>query len=169
MPATPLHIGIPGLIGYYRPKKVDIVAAVIGSVIIDVDFFLFLMLGTPVHGYLHSFLSATIIAIALAGILWLLNPSMIKLKEWFRWETETGPKSLLAGAFIGTYSHIILDMLLYKEMNPLFPLKGNPFYFSGFALPIFIGVYAVAAITTVAFLMVYARKYARENGNGIFE
>ena len=73
MPATPLHIGIPGLISYYSPKKVDIVSAVIGSVIIDTDFFLFLIFGTPVHGYLHSFLSATIVAIALAVILWLLN------------------------------------------------------------------------------------------------
>ena len=167
MPATPLHIGIPGLISYYSPKRVDIVSAVIGSVIIDTDFFLFLVFGTPVHGYLHSFLSATVVAIALAVILWLLNPSMIKLKKWFRWETETGPKSLLAGAFIGTYSHIILDMLMYKEMNPLFPLKGNPFYFSDMALPIFIGVYAVASVTTMALLVLYAGKYEERDENGI--
>ena len=166
MPATPLHIGIPGLISYYNPKKVDIAAAIIGSVIIDTDFFLFLIFGTPVHGYLHSFLSATLVAVLLAGILYLLNPTMIELKKWFGWETETGIKSLLAGAFTGTYSHIILDMLLYGEMNPLFPLKGNPFYFSDMALPIFMGVYAVASVTTVAFLIQYAKKYAEENKNG---
>ena len=124
------------------------------------DFFLFLAFRTPVHGYLHSFLSATVIAIALSALLYLLNPGMIKLKKWFVWETETSLKSILAGAFIGTYSHIILDMLIYREMNPLFPLKGNPFYLSGMALPVFISVYALASATTVAFLILYARMYA---------
>jgi len=166
MPATPLHIGIPGLISYYNPKKVDIAAAIIGSVIIDTDFFLFLIFGTPVHGYLHSFLSATLVAVLLAGILYLLNPTMIELKKWFGWETETGIKSLLAGAFTGTYSHIILDMLLYWEMNPLFPFNGNPFYVPGAALPVFITVYAAASLSTVAFLILYAKKYAEENKNG---
>jgi membrane-bound metal-dependent hydrolase YbcI (DUF457 family) len=28
---------------------------------------------------------------------------------------------------IGTYSHVLLDSLLYTEMNPFFPLLGNPF------------------------------------------
>jgi len=37
MPITPLHIGIPGLISYYFPKRVDISAAVIGCIIIDID------------------------------------------------------------------------------------------------------------------------------------
>jgi len=169
MPVTPLHIGIPGLISYYWPKKVDIVAAIIGSVIIDMDFFLFLLFGTPVHGYLHSFLSATFVAIALAGILYLLNPSMIKLKKWFCWETENSIKSLLTGAFIGTYSHIILDMLLYEEMNPFSPLNGNPFYAPGAALPVSITVYTAAGLSTIAFLTLYAKKHAAENKSNVLQ
>ncbi len=169
MPVTPLHIGIPGLISYHNPKGVDIAAAIIGSVIIDTDFFLFLLFGTPVHGYLHSFLFATLVAIVLAGILYLLDPSMIRLKEWFCWETENSIKSLLTGAFIGAYSHIILDMLLYKEMNLLFPLNGNPFYVPGAALPVFITVYAVGGVSTIAFLTLYAKKYAAEKESNVLQ
>ncbi|GEM_PF-2354841 len=165
MPVTPLHIGIPGLISYYRPKKVDIASAIIGSVIIDMDFLLFILLGTPVHGNLHSFLAATIVAIALAAILRVLDRNMRTLKKWFGWETNSSMKSLLAGALIGTYSHITLDMLIYREMNPLFPIKGNPFYIAGMAMPIFIAVYITAGATTTAFLILYGEKYAAEKGS----
>lgn len=78
-------------------------------------------------------------------------------------------KSLLTGAFIGTYSHIILDMLLYREMNPLFPLNGNPFYSPDVALPVFITVYATAGVSTIAFLILYAKKYAAENKSNVLQ
>ncbi|WP_175459997.1 metal-dependent hydrolase [Ralstonia sp. 25mfcol4.1] len=32
------------------------------------------------------------------------------------------------GAFLGTLSHILLDMLVHAEMQPFYPLKGNAFF-----------------------------------------
>jgi membrane-bound metal-dependent hydrolase YbcI (DUF457 family) len=36
-------------------------------------------------------------------------------------------KNIAIGAFLRTYSHILLNAPIYVEMNPFFPIIGNPF------------------------------------------
>ena len=36
-------------------------------------------------------------------------------------------RHIISASLIGTYSHVLLDSFLYSEMNPFFPLLGNPF------------------------------------------
>ena len=163
MPVTPLHIGIPGLISFYYPKRVDILSAVIGSVIIDLDFILFLLIGTPIHGYLHTFLGATIISIFIIIILKLSQKQTIKIKKWFKWEGKSNLKSISIGAFIGTYSHIILDSLIYNEINPFYPIEGNPLYLENGQDVIFVTIYVIALITTIMLIALYSWKYIKNN------
>ena len=161
MPVTPLHIGIPGLISYYFPKKMDIFGAILGCTLLDIDFFLFLGFGTPVHGFLHSFLGATVLAIILILIIKLFQPLVVIIKKWFKWDIESSLGSIAIGAFVGTYSHVLLDSLIYTDMNPLYPLDGNPLYIESFQPMFTTFIYGITGITTIILIMVYSSGYLR--------
>lgn len=62
------------------------------------------------HGHSHSFLGAAILATIVASF-------------W-------GFRSLawVYGAFLAAFTHILLDMLVHPEMEPMYPIAGNSFY-----------------------------------------
>lgn len=159
MPVTPLHTGIPGLVSYCFPRRVDLMGAVIGSVIIDIDFFLFLTTGSPIHGFFHTFLGATILAVIIIIVLRLLYKLIVVIKQWLKWEPESSLLSVSIGAFLGTWSHIILDSLIYSDLDPHYPNSGNPYYRVEGHDTIFMAVYLVAALTTLALMMLYTWMY----------
>ena len=35
----------------------------------------------------------------------------------------------ILGAYLGAITHVLLDMMVHPELEPLFPWTGNPFYF----------------------------------------
>ncbi len=164
MPVTPFHAGIPGLLSCRWPHRVDIFTAAVGSVICDVDFFFFLALGTPLHGFLHTFAGASAAAAALVLLAHYFRGSVVRIKEWLAWETVSNPGSLALGAFIGTFSHVLLDSLIYTDMDPFHPIEGNPFHPASGERSTFITVYAITGITTFILLVLYNHKYMASLG-----
>jgi len=76
---------------------------------------------------LHTFIGSTILlAPPLTALIFMLKKpiqtttSLLKLNQ-----KPTLPK-ILAGTLIGLYSHILLDAILYTEMQPFYPLTTNP-------------------------------------------
>ena len=68
MPFTPYHLG-PGLfVGLLFLSFIDFPTFLIASVIVDVEPFLVLTLNLnyPLHGFFHSFLGGTLVALPLA-------------------------------------------------------------------------------------------------------
>ncbi len=159
MPFTPLHIGIPGLISYKWPERVDIIAAGFGAVLIDLDFFFFLLWGTPLHGFLHSFVGATVLAIILIIVIRLLQRPLRKVKHWFRWEEEADKRSIALGAFLGTYSHVVLDMFIYWDVDPFYPAEDNPFCPDTASSMTVSIIYLLASVTTLLLLLLYMWKF----------
>lgn len=162
MPVTPLHIGLPGLLSYRWPGRVDIFAAVVGSVLIDLEFFAYVIWDSPIHGNLHTFAGTIAMALAIIAVTWVLIVPVGRLKEWFCWEPEADLRSITLGAFIGTFSHIIYDSLIYSDMNPFHPREGNPLHLeSDMASPV---IYLVAGVTTLLFLIRYIVRF-----NGVYK
>jgi len=174
MPATPLHIGIPGLPALWRPDRVDITAVVLGATLVDIDFFLFVFRGGRIHGFLHTLLGATILAMVIVVELYILSPTNLKLKRWFRWDESSSVGSLISGALLGSWSHVFLDGLIYRDVRPLAPYSdGNALFLDPWggngsgggdiiAGPEMLAVvYGVGAVTTVLLLMVWVWKYER--------
>ena len=160
MPATTIHVGLPGLLSYYRPKKVDLIAALLGSMIIDLDFFFFLIFKMQIHGYFHTFLGATFVALILSFFISHCQPSVLKLKKLLHWETESNLKSIILGALLGTYSHVIIDGILYTEMNPFFPFSGNPIFINSLNHTIVkILVWSITIILTLILILLINKKY----------
>jgi hypothetical protein len=162
MPVTPLHIGIPGIPSFIRPDRVDISAAILGSTLVDIDFFLHILTGSDIHGRLHSYPGATLLALLLIVVIWKGDPLFIKIKGWFRWETETNLRAITLGAFLGTYSHVLLDSFIYWDLNPWSPFgEDNPFYWHDHHDLMTSLVYMIASLTTISLLVLWVRQFGK--------
>lgn len=129
MPFTPFHLGPALLIAMIFFPYLDIIALGLGSIIVDIEpaYYLFFTNKGPYHGFLHSFLGATITGIGLSLALYPFRKTYLRLVRLFGLNQDTDFKKILGSSLIGTYSHIILDMPLYPEMKPLYPLPTNLF------------------------------------------
>lgn len=129
MPFTPYHLGPALLIGVIIFPFVDIIGILIGSIILDIEPLLILTTGTgqPLHGISHTYLVATIVAVLTTAIIWVLRGPLYEILSVFKINQEPSIKRIGGSSIFGTYSHVLLDSFLYPEMNPLFPILGNPF------------------------------------------
>ncbi|MFX1253116.1 MAG: DUF4184 family protein [Promethearchaeota archaeon] len=129
MPFTPFHWGpmvlVLGLLSFLDP-----IGLFIGCVIPDVEGVFALVTGHgPLHGPFHSILGAFFLAILTSigsQLFWyFLRWSKIEIPFF----PEPNSKIIVCSAFIGSFSHILLDAFLYSEMNLLWPLPSfNPLY-----------------------------------------
>ncbi|MEM2141949.1 MAG: hypothetical protein QXQ81_01655, partial [Candidatus Thorarchaeota archaeon] len=64
-----------------------------------------------------------------------------------------------------TCSHVLLDSFLYPEMNPLFPILGNPFLgmVSHYSLYVYCTYLGLAGLTPLVALALMDSRSHREN------
>ncbi|MBU2952312.1 metal-dependent hydrolase [Marinobacter sp. F3R08] len=113
MPITPLHFGVLAPVNHFFPGKVSVVSFTLINLWMDGNAILYYGFGLDrpeVHGPMtHSMLAALV----LASILALLG---FRSRKW------------VIGAYVGGVTHVLLDMLVHAEMQPLYPIHWNPFY-----------------------------------------
>ena len=131
MPITPFHFG-PGLLfKAYAPARISWLAFALANMLIDLEpVVLFLLTGDPAHRHLHSYLGAAAVA---AVSIW---PGRVLAEYWLRWWNRqlnpaqarwlgTSPRVALsaavAGAALGSFSHVLLDSFMHADMLPLRP------------------------------------------------
>ncbi len=129
MPFTPYHFGPALLAGVLLFPFFDFVAMMIASVILDIEpiLVLFLGLGGPLHGISHTYLVATLVSVLVTGILWLLRGPIASIVSLLEVVQEPKKIRIFVASLFGTYTHVFMDSFIYWEMNPFFPLLGNPF------------------------------------------
>ena len=129
MPFTPFHLGPSSWIGLILFKIFDFPTLLIASVVVDIEPFcaFFFNLSYPLHGFFHSFLGGSILAVLTAIILYLLKEKIKKVMAIFKLAQDSSFKKILWTSFFGVYSHVLLDSFLYTEIKPFYPLESNPF------------------------------------------
>jgi len=128
MPFTPFHLGPSLLIGVIFFPYLFIPSILLGSIIVDIEPLTFLILDLPVlHLFFHTFFGATLLALLGAFFLFLLRGVFEKIMTFFLLPQTVSPLNITIAALVGAYSHIVLDAFLYPEMQPFWPLIGNPF------------------------------------------
>jgi len=141
MPFTPYHLG-PAL-GFGLPfrKYIHLPTFIVASVIVDVEPFLvlFLRLRYPLHGYLHTFLLASFVGLALGYTMFLLEKNLHPLYKALLLESNNNLniKFFLITGVLGTMLHVLLDSPLYSDIQPFFPLTVNPLYNPTLSLKIY--------------------------------
>jgi len=132
MPVTPYHFG-PAL-GFGLPlrKYLHLPTFIVANVIVDLEPFLVLVLGLgyPLHGYLHTYVSAFFLGIVVGSGMFLLEPYFSPLYKAFLLKADHEPRRIscvLAGVS-GIMLHVTLDSPLYSDIRPFYPLTANPFF-----------------------------------------
>ncbi len=102
------------------------------NILVDVEPFLVLLLRVdyPLHGYLHTFIAAPILGLALGYAMFLLERISRSLYKTLLLESNATPKlkSFILAGILGTMLHVLLDSPLYDDIRPFYPLLSNPLY-----------------------------------------
>ncbi|MHA1584480.1 MAG: hypothetical protein ACTSVU_07590 [Promethearchaeota archaeon] len=133
MPFTSFHFGtaLPFVFWDYKKKRIDLISACIGSIIVDTRAIIIYFLGLPVplHGILHNFIIATLLGIFTGLFVHYTQKIWNPFLKLIHWEQTTSLLSKILIASLLTNIHVLIDSPLYLEMNPFWPfLLGNPFF-----------------------------------------
>lgn len=124
MPFTPLHMG-PGIfIKAVMRGSFSLMIFGWAQIIMDIQPLFVLLTGNGhLHGFSHTYVGASILAIfsALTGkylseaglkILGISKPDNYIKISWF---------VVYGSAFIGTFSHVVLDSIMHGDVQPFYP------------------------------------------------
>ncbi len=128
MPFTPFHMGPGILVKALLHGGFSLMVFGWAQILIDIEPLVVLLRGEgQLHGLSHTWLGALLIApvAALSGKplseigLRVLGISPaddpIRIAWWVAW----------ASAFIGTFSHVLLDAIMHADLQPLAPFAGG--------------------------------------------
>lgn len=131
MPFTPLHMGPALAIKAVTGRYLSLMVFGFSQVAMDVEPLLRILRGdTILHGYTHTYLGATLIAVASAVIGRPMCAFLLQhwkpdrhslLLDWMNAPATIGWPAAFAGAFAGVYSHVFLDSIMHSDMRPLAP------------------------------------------------
>jgi membrane-bound metal-dependent hydrolase YbcI (DUF457 family) len=114
--------------------------------------------GYPLHGFFHSYLGSSILALALVLIIYPFRGLLDRIIAAFRVPQKSSFKKILFTSFLGVYFHVFLDSFLYEEMAPFYPLQGNPFFNSLSAFGSYSIVYGFCSLTVLLGITLYFYK-----------
>lgn len=133
MPFTPFHMGPGAAIKAVAGHGFSLTVFGFAQVAIDVEPLIRMLRRDEVlHGFSHTWLGATLI-----GTIALLAGRPLCRRLLGLWNGLTAPRYLrwlqvrpdiswiagVTGAFVGTYSHILLDSVMHSDMKPWSPFS----------------------------------------------
>jgi membrane-bound metal-dependent hydrolase YbcI (DUF457 family) len=119
-------------------------------------------LNYPLHGYFHTFLVGTVVALVWGLIAYWGKSILQRLMKLFHLSYETNFRKMLLSAILGIWFHILLDGQLYTDIQPFWPLKANPLY----GLLSYNTVYLICKISFLPAIVLYiiaVASYVRKN------
>ena len=133
MPLTPFHLGPALFFGLIFFRHLNLPAFLVANVIVDTEPFIVLLFGLdyPLHGFFHSFLGGSLIALVLYLAIVRMYPYVKRAMDTFRVGQDMSRRKIMLSCLSGVYLHIILDSVLYTDIMPFFPSGVNPFYMLG--------------------------------------
>lgn len=127
MPFTPFHMG-PGLfIKALLQSSFSLMVFGWTQIVMDIQPLIVMLSGAGhLHGFTHTYVGTTLIALfsALSGKpLSQLGLKLLRIEESssynIRWWV------VFLSAFIGSFSHVLLDSIMHADVQPFFPLTLN--------------------------------------------
>lgn len=124
MPFTPIHMGPGILIKSVLQSSFSLMVFGWTQIVMDIQPLIAILSGKGhLHGFTHTYIGAILIAIfsAITGkylselglkILRIANNNPVKILWWV---------SFLS-AFIGSFSHVLLDSIMHTDVEPFYPL-----------------------------------------------
>lgn len=125
MPVTPFHFGPGAAIHSAAPRYISFLSFCAANVLIDIEPLYYMLTGqVRLHRFFHTYIGATLVAIA--AVLLFRVARATPLPDVLRWR-ELSLRAVAIGAFLGTYSHIVLDSVMHADIRPFAPFSdANP-------------------------------------------
>jgi len=129
LPLTPFHLGPALFLGLVLLRYLDFPTFLIANVIVDIEplTVILLDLNYPLHGFLHSFLGGTLMAIVLTVVMAGVRERFNHILSIFKIEQESTTRKIMTASLLGIYTHILLDSRMHPDVRPFYPLDINPF------------------------------------------
>lgn len=131
MPVTPFHVGPGSLVKAVLREKFSLTIFGFAQIVIDLQP-LVAMLGADieVHGFSHTYVGATLVAVIASVIgkpfceycLRFWNRELSVSNPLWHFPEKISWPVVISSAFIGTYSHVLLDSIMHAEIEPFYPL-----------------------------------------------
>ena len=123
MPFTPIHMG-PGIfIKSLLRGSFSLMVFGWTQIVMDIQPLLVMLTGEGhLHGFSHTYLGASLLAViaALSGkYLSQLGLWLLRLES--SWRQPIPWRVVFISAFIGSYSHVLLDSIMHADVEPFFP------------------------------------------------
>jgi membrane-bound metal-dependent hydrolase YbcI (DUF457 family) len=164
MPFTPFHLGPGLLVGLLLLRYVDFPTFLMASVIVDVEPFLVLWwsLPYPLHGFFHSFLGGTLVALVLTVVMRKVRKSLSPVLLFFQINQAVSFKKIVLASVSGIYLHILLDSLMHSDIRPFYPFDLNPFL----GMTSVVGVYMLCVWSVMGGVVIYILKIVLSRRKG---
>jgi len=127
MPFTPIHMGPGILIKAILQGSFSLMVFGWAQIVMDIQPLMVLISGEGhLHGFSHTYIGATLLAVfsALSGkylsefglfIIGFNERRRVTIAWWIAFMS----------AFIGTYSHVVLDSIMHADVEPFFPVSAD--------------------------------------------
>ncbi|WP_416308341.1 hypothetical protein [Neptunicella sp. SCSIO 80796] len=139
MPFTPLHMG-PGIaVKAVLQSSFSLMVFGWAQIVMDIQPLVVTLTGEGhLHGFSHTYIGATLLALfaALSG-KYLSEVGLHLLGLNRQWQVKISWRVTLLSAFLGTYTHVLLDSLMHSDLEPFYPSSTDN---------LFLGWISIAAI-----------------------
>lgn len=130
MPFTPFHMG-PGIVAKaLLQSSFSLMVFGWAQIVMDIQPLIVMISGEGhLHGFSHTYIGAVLLAIfaALSG-KYLSELGLFILGLNPMWQVKIAWWVCFLSAFIGTFSHVLLDSIMHSDVEPFFPVtKENMF------------------------------------------
>ncbi len=130
MPFTPFHMG-PGIaVKALLQSSFSLMVFGWAQIVMDIQPLIVLISGEGhLHGFSHTYIGAVLLALfsALTG-KYLSEVGLFILGLNAEWKVKIAWWVCFLSAFIGTFSHVLLDSIMHADVEPFFPVtKTNDF------------------------------------------
>ena len=124
MPFTPIHMG-PGIaVKAVLQGSFSLMVFGWAQIVMDLQPLFVMITGEGhLHGFSHTYLGAVLLAIlsTLSG-KYLSEIGLYVLGLNRDWSIVIGWRVAFVSAFIGTFSHVLLDSIMHWDVEPFFPV-----------------------------------------------
>ena len=125
MPFTPLHMGPGLLVKACLQGAFSLMVFGWSQILIDLQPLYVILSGEGrLHGFSHTYLGAALIAPVAAVSGKYLGEIGLRLVDLQSFNPIRWPVSV-ASAFIGTFSHVLIDSIMHGDMQPLAPFSDH--------------------------------------------
>lgn len=130
MPFTPFHMGPGIVVKALLQSSFSLMVFGWAQIVMDIQPLIVMISGSGhLHGFSHTYIGAVLLSIfaAISG-KYLSEIGLFVLGLNSEWQVNIAWRVSFLSAFLGTFSHVLLDSIMHVDVAPFFPLnKENMF------------------------------------------